>query len=204
MALLNRATGEVHCKIVYYGPGFGGKTTNLEWLGARLAARQPAQLTRLATRGDRTLYFDLLPVDLGAVCGYRTRLHLYTVPGQPRYNASRRILLQGADGIVFVADSHPGQLFWNRESYENLRRNLAWYARPLESLPIVFQYNKRDLPDAAPVEQLDRLFGNGGHPRHLAAAVEGAGVVETLKSITAAVLNQVARPPAAGRAGAAG
>jgi len=191
MAFLNRATHEIDCKIIYYGPGFSGKTTNLEVLHARLATRRPGQLTRLATTGDRTLYFDLLPLDLGEVLGYRTRFHLYTVPGQPRYNASRKIILQGVDGIVFVADSHPAQLFWNRVSLENLRANLALTCRRLESIPLVLQYNKRDLPGAVPVNQLEQLLNAPGWPTRTASAVSGAGVVETLKTIVTAVVMEL-------------
>lgn len=193
MAFVNTAAGEIHCKIVYYGPGFGGKTTNLEWLFGRLAGRGGAQMTRLATEGDRTLYFDLLPLDLGEVLGFRTRLHLYTVPGQPRYNASRKIILEGVDGIVFVADSHPEQFFWNRVSFENLRRNLALLARPLESIPLVLQYNKRDLPGAVPTGQLDRLLNGGRWPTFPAVAIRGQGVLEALREILNGVIGELAR-----------
>ena len=193
MALLNRSTGEVHCKIVYYGPGFGGKTTNLEDVFKRIAGRGEAQMTRLSTEGDRTLYFDLLPLDLGNVLGYRTHLHLYTVPGQPRYNASRKIILEGVDGIVFVADSHPNQFFWNRVSFENLRRNLALASRTLESVPLVLQYNKRDLPEAVSIEQLERLLNSGGWPAYPAVASTGQGVIETLKAIVGVVVGELAR-----------
>jgi signal recognition particle receptor subunit beta len=192
MAFLNRATGEIHCKIVYYGPGYGGKTTNLEWIHQRMAGRGSAQLCRLKTEGDRTLFFDLLPIDLGTLLGYRTRLHLYTVPGQPRYNASRRIILQGVDGLVFVADSHPEQLFWNRVSFENLRQNLLVLGRPLERLPLVLQYNKRDLPDAVALSQLERLLNGAGWQTIEAVAPEGRGVLETLKAIVAAVVGELA------------
>ncbi len=193
MAFLNRAAGELHCKIVYYGPGFGGKTTNLEHLFGRLAGKTEAQMTRLATEGDRTLYFDLLPLDLGDILGYRTRLHLYTVPGQPRYNASRKIILEGVDGLVFVADSHPEQFFWNRVSLENLRRNLALTTRTLESVPMVMQYNKRDLPGAVPIEQLDRLLNPGLWPTFTSVATRGEGVVETLRAILNRVIKELAR-----------
>ena len=193
MAFLNRSTGEIHCKIVYYGPGFGGKTTNLECLFERLAGRGEVEMTRLSTEGDRTLYFDLLPLDLGNILGYRTRLHLYTVPGQPRYNASRKIILEGADGIVFVADSHPEQFFWNRVSFENLRRNLALSARTLESVPLVMQYNKRDLDELVPIEQLDRLLNGGRWPVLPAVAMRGEGVLESLKAIVGVVIGELAQ-----------
>ncbi len=193
MAFLNRSTGEISCKIVYYGPGFGGKTTNLECIFSRLAGRGEAKMTRLSTEGDRTLYFDLLPLDLGNILGFRTRLHLYTVPGQPRYNASRKIILQGVDGIVFVADSHPEQLFWNRVSLENLRRNLALSFRTLESVPLILQYNKRDLPSAVPAQQLERLLNGNGWPTYPAVATRGQGVIETLKAIVGAVVGELAK-----------
>ena len=131
MAFINHSTGELHCKIVYYGPGYGGKTTNLEYVHKRLTASSDVKLTMLATEGDRTLYFDLLPLDLGTILGYRTRFHLYTVPGQPRYKISRQIILQGVDGIVFVADSRANRLFQNRESLIDLRNNLALSTRTL-------------------------------------------------------------------------
>jgi len=195
MAFLNRASGEIHCKIVYYGPGWGGKTTNLERVFKRIAGRGDAQMTRLSTEGDRTLYFDLLPLDLGLILGYRTRLHLYTVPGQPRYNASRKIILEGVDGLVFVADSHPDQFFWNRVSFENLRRNLALFSRTLESVPLVLQYNKRDLPQAVSVEKLESLLNGGGWPAFPAVAIEGTGVLETLKAIVTTVVGELAQTP---------
>ncbi len=191
MAFLNRSTGELHCKIVYYGPGFGGKTTNLEYVYERVGARCDSTMTRLKTEGDRTLFFDLLPLDLGAVLGYRTRLHLYTVPGQPRYNASRKIILQGADGIVFVADSHPDQLFWNRVSMENLHQNLLLDSRALDSVPLVLQYNKRDVRNAVPIDRLERLLNGGRWPTFEATATRGSGVLETLKEVIAAVVNEL-------------
>jgi signal recognition particle receptor subunit beta len=193
MAFLNHATREIHCKIVYYGPGFGGKTTNLEWIYDQLAGRGSVELTRLATDGDRTLFFDLLPLDLGNIYGYRTRLHLYTVPGQPRYNSSRKIVLQGVDGLVFVADSHPDQLFWNRVSLENLRQNLMVGGRELAKIPMVMQYNKRDLRQAVPVEQLERLINVEARPVHLSVATEGQGVLETLRAIVSAVVGEIAQ-----------
>ncbi|MCK4303931.1 MAG: gliding-motility protein MglA [Candidatus Eisenbacteria sp.] len=193
MAFLNRSMAEVHCKIVYYGPGFGGKTTNLEWIFSRLSNRGAVDMTRISTGRDRTLYFDLLPLDLGSIFGYRTRLHLYTVPGQPRYNASRRIILQGVDGIVFVADSHPEQLFWNRVSFENLRQNLLLTSRTLESIPLVMQYNKRDRHDAVAVDQLNRLLNGRAWPVYPSIATEGQGVLETLKAIVGIVVGELAR-----------
>lgn len=195
MAFVNRSTGELHCKIVYYGPGRGGKTTNLEYVHRRLAERHNMPLTRLKTAGDRTIYFDLLPLDLGTILGYHTRLHLYTVPGQPKYNASRRLVLRGVDGLVFVADSHPGQMFYNRESLENLMRNLAIFGRRLETVPLIMQYNKRDLPNAVSRDSLDGLLGTGTWPVHEAVATDGDGVLQTLKAIVFAVVSHLAGDP---------
>ena len=195
MAFVNRSTGELHCKIVYYGPGRGGKTTNLEYIHQRLVQRHDMPLTRLKTTGDRTIYFDLLPLDLGTILGYRTRLHLYTVPGQPKYNASRRLVLRGVDGLVFVADSHPGQMFYNRESLENLRRNLAIFGRPLDAIPLVMQYNKRDLPSAVEIASLDALLNASQWPVFEATASGGAGVIPTLKAAVAAVVAELAAEP---------
>ncbi len=192
MAFFHRSAGELHCKIVYYGPGRGGKTTNLEYIHRRLAERQDMPLTRLNTTGDRTVYFDLLPLDLGTILGYRVRLHLYTVPGQPKYNASRRLVLRGVDGLVFVADSHPGQMFYNRESLENLRRNLAIFGRTLDSVPLIMQYNKRDLPHAVPMASLQALLNASRWPVFEAVAADGEGVVPTLKAVVGAVVSRLA------------
>jgi signal recognition particle receptor subunit beta len=188
MAFLNATTREVHCKIVYYGPGLGGKTTNVEYVFSCLSPERRGDLISLKTAGDRTLYFDFLSLDLGTIKGLRTRFHLYTVPGQPRYNATRQIVLRGADGVVFVADSHPACLLANRESFDNLRQNLARDCRQLEALPLVFQYNKRDLPDAVPLRRLGSLLNGAGHPVFEAVAIRGDGVLPTLKGIIGAVL----------------
>ncbi len=203
MAFYNRSNGELHCKVVYYGPGRGGKTTNLEFIHRRLAERHDLPLTRLQTTGDRTIYFDLLPLDLGTILGYRIRLHLYTVPGQPKYNASRRLVLRGVDGLVFVADSHPGQMFYNRESLENLRRNLAIFGRTLDSVPLILQYNKRDLPNAVATSSLEALLNGGGWPTFEAVASSGEGVVPTLKAVVAAVVRELAAQPKREPVGAA-
>jgi mutual gliding-motility protein MglA len=193
MAFYNQSTGELHCKIVYYGPGFGGKTSNLIYVHKRLSAQADVKLTTLATEGDRTLYFDLLPLDLGNIMGFRTRFHLYTVPGQPRYRISRQIILQGVDGVVFVADSSPNRLFQNRESLIDLRTNLALTTRTLASLPLIYQYNKRDIPGAVAPEQLNALLGSNGTPVIPAVASEGTGVLETLKAAVGAVVGELSR-----------
>lgn len=193
MAFFNHTTGELHCKIVYYGPGLGGKTTNLEYLHKRLSANSDVKLTTLATEGDRTLYFDLLPLDLGDILGFRTRFHLYTVPGQPRYRISRQIILQGVDCVVFVADSSPNRLFQNRESLLDLRTNLALTTRSLASMPLIYQYNKRDLSSAETSGQLDALLGSNGLPVFPAVATDGTGVLETLKAAIGAVVGELAQ-----------
>jgi hypothetical protein len=196
MALVNSARRELHCKIVYYGPGLGGKTTNLVLLHQRLPQDQRSEMVRLQTPGERTLYFDFLPLDLGEIRGLRTRFHLYTVPGQVKLRATRRLVLQGADGVVFVADSDPARFFANRHSYDDLRQNLARLGRSLESLPLVFQYNRRDHPAALARVQLDRLLNAAGRPVFEAVAVRGDGVAETLRAILQCVLAELARQPA--------
>ncbi len=193
MAFINHSTGELHCKIVYYGPGLGGKTTNLEYVHSRISSQNPVKMTTLATEGDRTLYFDLLPLDLGKILGYRTRFHVYTVPGQPRYKISRKIILNGVDGLVFVADSDPTRLFQNRESLVDLRGNLALSSRTLASVPMIFQYNKRDLADAVSPRQLDALLNSARCPVQEAVAKEGVGVLETLKTIIGAVVGELTK-----------
>jgi signal recognition particle receptor subunit beta len=195
MAFVNLARRELHCKIVYYGPGRGGKTTNLVWLHGRLPPERRSDLVRLQTPGERTLFFDFLPLDLGEIGGLSTRFHLYTVPGQLNLRATRRLVLQGADGIVFVADSDPARFFANRQSLDDLRQNLARLGRPLESLPLVLQYNKRDLPGGIDPVQLDRLLNGGRAPVFAACATRGDGVAETLRAILQRVLAELGRRP---------
>jgi mutual gliding-motility protein MglA len=196
MAFIHVAKQELHCKIVYYGPGLGGKTTNLVALHGRLAPSQRTELVSLQTPGERTLYFDFLPIDLGCVRGLRTRFHLYTVPGQPCLNTTRRLVLQGADGVVFVADSDRARLFANRQSLDNLRENLVRLGRRIEDLPLVLQYNKRDLAQAATREQLDQLLNGARLPVIEASASRGTGVPETLRAVIGRVLAHLtaARP----------
>lgn len=194
MAFIHFARREIHCKIVYYGPGLGGKTTNLQVLHRLLPEDSCGELTSLTADGERTLYFDLLPLDLGRIGPWQTRFHLYTVPGQPRYNLSRRIVLQGADAIVFVADSSPDRFFQNRASFDNLRENLALTGRPVASIPLVFQYNKRDVPGAVPCERLDALINAAGHRAILGVAPAGVGVREALRAAIELALAQL-HPP---------
>ncbi|HEY3934001.1 MAG TPA: ADP-ribosylation factor-like protein [Gemmatimonadales bacterium] len=161
MSLVNYASREINCKIVYYGPGLGGKTTNLEYVYEKVAPSSKGKLISLATETERTLFFDFLPVDLGTIRGFRTRFHLYTVPGQVYYNASRKLILKGVDGVVFVADSQIDRTEANLEAMQNLYDNMTQHGYDLTKLPFVIQYNKRDLPNAAPVATLDAALNPG-------------------------------------------
>jgi len=191
MALINHRAREIHFKVVYFGPGLGGKTTNLRFLHDRLPAERRGRLLSIATDHERTLFFDFLPVDLGQVNGFLTRFHLYTVPGQVYYRLSRRAVLQGADGLVFVADSHPAREQANIDSLDDLAthmRSMALTPVQLERIPRVFQWNKRDLPAALPVERLRAALNPHAAPEFEAVACEGRGVSETLRTICKAVL----------------
>ncbi len=161
MSMINYASREINCKIVYYGPGLGGKTTNLEFVYGKVSPDTRGKLISLATETERTLFFDFLPVDLGTIRGFRTRFHLYTVPGQVYYNASRKLILKGVDGVVFVADSQRDRTEANLESMQNLYDNMAAYGYDLTRMPFVIQYNKRDLPNAAPLEELRDMLNPG-------------------------------------------
>ena len=161
MSLVNYASREINCKIVYYGPGLGGKTTNLEYVYEKVAPSSKGKLISLATETERTLFFDFLPVDLGTIRGFRTRFHLYTVPGQVYYNASRKLILKGVDGVVFVADSQIDRTEANLEAMQNLYDNMTQHGYDLTKLPFVIQYNKRDLPNAAPIAALDAALNPG-------------------------------------------
>jgi mutual gliding-motility protein MglA len=199
MALINHRAREIHFKIVYYGPGLGGKTTNLQFLHERLPEERRGRLISIATDHDRTLFFDFLPVDLGQVNGFTTRFHLYTVPGQVYYRLSRRAVLTGADGIVFVADSHPARERANRDSLADLEEqllSLGLSSAQTARIPRVFQWNKRDLRAALPVERLRLALNPAGAPEIEAVACEGQGVGETLKAGCKAVLARLAAPAA--------
>ena len=161
MSMINYASREINCKIVYYGPGLGGKTTNLEHVYAKVAPDARGKLISLATETERTLFFDFLPVDLGTIRGFKTRFHLYTVPGQVYYNASRKLILKGVDGIVFVADSQMDRMEANQESMQNLYDNMQEYGYDLTRMPFVIQFNKRDLPNAAPLDELQAALNPG-------------------------------------------
>ncbi|MBL8861803.1 MAG: hypothetical protein JNK02_07295 [Planctomycetes bacterium] len=204
MVQINFAQKQVNAKIVYYGPGMSGKTTNLEIVHQRAPAPNRGDLTSISTDGDRTLFFDFMPLDLGTVAGMRTCFQLYTVPGQVYYNSTRKLVLQGVDGVVFVADSSASMVEENLESMRNLEQNLSEYGKSLASIPLIIQYNKRDLPDALPVEELQRLLNPYGAPCFEAIANTGQGVFPTLKALAARVLESIhtgAKQPAAPAAG---
>ncbi len=193
MSFINYGQREINCKIVYYGPGLCGKTTNLQWIYQRTAPEAKGKMISLATEQDRTLFFDFLPLSLGEIRGFKTRFHLYTVPGQVFYDASRKLILKGVDGVVFVADSQIGRVEANMESLENLQGNLAEQGYTLEKLPFIVQYNKRDLPDIAPVEELRELLNPGHLPDYEAVASKGIGVFDTLKAVAKSVLTELKR-----------
>jgi len=191
MALVNYAAREINCKIVYYGTGLGGKTTNLKYIHSQLAPTTRGELISLATETERTLFFDFLPLDLGSVQGFKTRFSLYTVPGQVEYNASRKLILNGVDGIIFVADSDVMRAKENIESLQNMIENLAEYNLTLDNIPWVLQYNKRDLANAMPIERLEKDCNIRGVPSFEAVASEGLGVFATLKAISKLILNRL-------------
>jgi signal recognition particle receptor subunit beta len=191
MVFVNYTAMQMTAKIVYYGPGLCGKTTNLQWIHGRTAPRSRGDMVSLETEADRTLFFDLLPLDVGVIGGMKVRLQLYTVPGQVFYNATRRLVLKGVDGIVFVADSQVPAAEPNEESFSNLRQNLEELGLDPRAVPIVFQYNKRDLRSILPVEKLQQTLNPGGAPHFEAAAIHGVGVFETLKEISRLSLDSI-------------
>jgi mutual gliding-motility protein MglA len=191
MSMINYASREINCKLVYYGPGLGGKTTNLEYVYNKVNPETRGKLISLATEQERTLFFDFLPVDLGSIRGFKTRFHLYTVPGQVYYNASRRLILKGVDGLVFVADSQAERMDANIAALENLYENLADYGYDPAQLPVVLQWNKRDLQSAVPVDELRRQLNPMGLQEYEAVAVSGAGVFDTLKAVSKLVLKSL-------------
>jgi mutual gliding-motility protein MglA len=191
MSFINYSSREINCKIVYYGPGLCGKTTNLQYIYAKTNPEAKGKMISLATETERTLFFDFLPLSLGEIRGFKTRFHLYTVPGQVFYDASRKLILKGVDGVVFVADSQIERMEANLESMENLRVNLAEQGYDLKQIPYVVQYNKRDLPNAASVEELSRLINTDKVPEFQAIAATGWGVFDTLKAIAKLVLQEL-------------
>ena len=194
MSFINYSSREINCKIVYYGPGLCGKTTNLQYIYNKTNPQAKGKMISLATETERTLFFDFLPLSLGEIRGFRTRFHLYTVPGQVFYDASRKLILKGVDGIVFVADSQEERLEANLESLENLRANLKEQGYDLDRLPYIIQYNKRDLPSAMPLEELKRLINPTGNITDFEAVANGGkGVFDTLKSIARLILIELKR-----------
>jgi signal recognition particle receptor subunit beta len=193
VSLVNYATREITCKIVYYGPGRSGKTTNLHYIYGQVPTDRKGQMVSLATQTDRTLFFDFLPLDLGMISGFTTRFQLYTVPGQVYYQTTRRLVLQGADGVVFVADSQSRQLDENIESMQDLHANLAEHGVDARAIPLVIQYNKRDLPGdlILPVPALDDALNFRSVPAFEADALHGAGVFETLRGVSELVLRRL-------------
>ena len=193
MSMINYASREINCKIVYYGPGLCGKTTNLQYIYNKTNPDAKGKMISLATETERTLFFDFLPLALGEIRGFKTRFHLYTVPGQVFYDASRKLILKGVDGVVFVADSQIARTEANAESLENLRINLAEQGYSLDKIPYVIQYNKRDMPGIAPVEELRALLNPTGVPEFEGVASTGVGVFETLKAVAKLVLTELKR-----------
>jgi signal recognition particle receptor subunit beta len=193
VSTINRAAREINCKLVYYGPGLGGKTTNLQYIFNQVDNTRRSQMISLDTEGDRTLFFDFLPLDLGDVRGYKTRLHLYTVPGQVFYSASRRLILRNADAVVFVADSQEPRMDANLEALDDLEENLKAQGIRLDNVPYVLQLNKRDLPGVVPLDELTKQLKRYDEPVIAAVARDGTGVVETLRAITRSMLEQLAK-----------
>src|SRR6187431_1675960 len=191
MVQINFAQKQVNAKIVYYGPGMSGKTTNLEIVHQRAPTPNRGDLTSISTDGDRTLFFDFMPLDLGTVAGMRTCFQIYTVPGQVYYNSTRKLVLQGVDGVVFVADSSAAMVQENLESLKNLEQNLNEYGKSLATLPHIIQFNKRDLPDAMPLEEMQKLLNVHNAPCIEAIANTGQGVFPTLKALAARVLETI-------------
>ena len=193
MPTIDHANKEISCKIVYYGPGLCGKTTNLVIIHRDVPGEDKTSLVSLATEKDRTLFFDFLPVTLGQIKGFRIKFQLYTVPGQVYYNATRKLVLQGVDGLVYVADSQRSKFQENLDMMENLRENLLEYRINLEDVPMVLQYNKRDLPDIVSVEELERALNRRKLPSFQAVAVNGVGVKETLRAIATETLTRIGK-----------
>jgi signal recognition particle receptor subunit beta len=192
MVLFNYSTKELTAKIVYYGPGLCGKTTNLQWIHEKIPIKNKGKMLSLATEADRTLFFDFLPIELGTIRGMKTRIQLYTVPGQVFYNATRRMVLKSADCVVFVVDSQEPMLDPNLDSFQNMRENLEVNEIDPDEIPVVIQYNKRDLPNALPVSVLNQKLNQKGYPFHEAVALRGEGVEETLKTATGMVFKVLA------------
>ena len=193
MTFINYASREINCQIVYYGPGLCGKTTNIQWIFEQANPEKRGKLVSLATETDRTLFFDFLPLDMGTVKGFKVRFHLYTVPGQVFYDASRKLILRGCDGIIFVADSQRARMEANIESIANLATNLKENGFDIRSIPYVLQLNKRDMPSAATLPEMERLLRFRNEPMIEAVANKGIGVIETLKASARQILMELQR-----------
>lgn len=191
MTFINYASREINCKIVYYGPGLCGKTTNIQWIFEQANPEKRGKLVSLATETDRTLFFDFLPLDMGTVKGFKVRFHLYTVPGQVFYDASRKLILRGCDGVIFVADSQRPRMEANIESIANLATNLKENGFDIRTIPYVLQLNKRDMASAAPVEEMEHLLRFRNEPTVEAVANQGHGVIETLKACARQILMEL-------------
>jgi len=191
MTFINYSAREINIKLVYYGPGLGGKTTNLQWIYQKTDPGSKGKMISLATETDRTLFFDFLPLDLGTVRGFKTRFHLYTVPGQVFYDASRKLILKGADGVVFVADSQEARMEANIEALKNLEKNLKEQGYELRTMPYALQFNKRDLPTAVPAEEMYRLLNYKEEPTFEAVATKGTGIFDTLKAVAKIMLMEL-------------
>jgi len=191
MPFINFATKEINCKIVYYGPGLSGKTTNIKWIYEHIKPENKGELITLATETERTLFFDFVPIEVSTVKGFKVRFHLYTTPGQIIYQASRKLILKGVDGIVFVADSQEERHDANLDTLDDMVENLRDYDIEIEEIPLVFQYNKRDLPNILPVEVLRKDLNRWNRPDFEAIAVKGIGVLETFKEISKQVLKKL-------------
>jgi signal recognition particle receptor subunit beta len=193
MSLINYSSREINCKIVYYGPGLCGKTTNIQHVYNKVAPETKGKLITLATEMDRTLFFDFLPLELGTVKGFKTRFHLYTVPGQVYYDASRKLILRGVDGLIYVADSQSSRFDANIESLYNLHENLEEHKLKVDELPFVIQYNKRDMPNIITVEELEQELNPDRYPSFEAVAIDGIGVFDTLKAVAKRVLQKLSQ-----------
>ena len=191
MSFINFATKEINCKIVYYGPGLSGKTVNIKWIYEHVRPENRGELVTLATETERTLFFDFVPIEVSNVKGFKVRFHLYTTPGQIIYQASRKLILKGVDGIVFVADSQEERHDANLDTLDDMIENLKDYKIDIEKIPLVFQYNKRDLPNILPVDILRRDLNRWNRPDFEAIAIRGVGVLETFKEITKQVLRKL-------------
>lgn len=188
MSFINYNAKEIHCKVVYYGPSLGGKTTNMQWIYAQTDSEMKSDLEKADTQTERTLFFDFLPIQMGEIQGFKTRLHLYSVPGQVVYDASRKLILKGLDGIIFVADSQKERMEENIESIKNLKINLDQQGYNIQEIPLIIQYNKRDLPNAANLGELRKALNLYNAPEFEARANQGVGVLESLKTVSKSII----------------